>query len=79
MTMPWELPPIKAREEIWFSGYSAKVQYFVGDGLDIPPALKRDANNRAPFMDFPSPSASLPASAQTAVPPWASTFPPRDA
>jgi hypothetical protein len=22
------------------------------DGLDIPPMLKRDANNRAPFMDL---------------------------
>ena len=40
--------------------------------LEIPPALKRDANNRAPFMDAPNPSASLPTFDPASLPPWVS-------
>lgn len=60
------------------------------DGLDIPPMLKRDANNRAPFMDLCvdegcpqhgmthvciSPSTNLPVFDPSALPPWAATSP----
>jgi hypothetical protein len=53
MTMPWEID-VRATEELrsQLTNPADAHLWFVtrNDSMDIPPMLRRDANNRAPFM-----------------------------
>lgn len=62
--MPWEQQQAYAKE--------------LRDSFtEIPPALRRDANNKAPYML--NPVNNPPAKVQDWVPPWASTSASRNA
>lgn len=69
MSYPWDLPPIKITEVVIHDWSKFKSVGLLGD--EIPACIRRDKNNRAPFMDFVNLAASPQASGQSVPPPWA--------
>jgi hypothetical protein len=80
MTLPWEtkLDPYPSRcENINCPSCLHPAECAKYDG--IPACLKRDANNRAPWMNKINPAKGLQASPPNWVPPWVTNSPLPDA